>query len=52
MSRFIITFLLALSILLALSFKAHATVNIDYFYGKSSTKIIDDMPRVLQYYYD
>lgn len=41
MNRFIILFLIALGILLALSFKAHATVSIDYFYDGDTVKIID-----------
>ncbi|MFW5431539.1 MAG: thermonuclease family protein [Methylophilaceae bacterium] len=41
MGRFVIIFLLALSALLVLSFKAHATVNISYFYDGDTVKIID-----------
>jgi len=41
MNRFIIIFLLALSVLLVLSFKAHATVSIDYIYDGDTVSIID-----------
>jgi len=41
MPRFIIFFLLALIILLALSIKAHATVNVDYVYDGDTVKIKD-----------
>lgn len=41
MPRFIIYFLLALIILLALSIRAHATVNVDYIYDGDTVKIID-----------
>lgn len=41
MNRFIIIFLLALSLLLILSFKAHATASIDYVYDGDTVKIID-----------
>ncbi len=41
MPRFIIYFLLALIILLALSIRAHATVNVDYVYDGDTVKIID-----------
>lgn len=41
MNRFIIIFLIALSILLALSFKAHATISIDYVYDGDTVKVID-----------
>ena len=42
MQRFIIIFFLALSVLLALSFNAHATVRISYFYDGDTVKILDD----------
>lgn len=42
MPRFIIFFLLGLIVLLALSIKAHATVQIDYIYDGDTVKIIDN----------
>lgn len=41
MDRFIVIFLLALIVLLILSFKAHATVYIDYVYDGDTVKIVD-----------
>lgn len=41
MNRFIIIFLLALSVLLFFSFKAHAQVHISYVYDGDTVKVID-----------